>query len=493
MKRILMKLVAAAMTVGVVLGLTGAPAQAAGPQLANQLVRKMSINDINRHLIAFQRFADRNGGLRTAYSGGYQASLDYVAGKLRGAGFNVSTHEFTYIRAVVDASSISTGSERMVPYEFLHSLNTPVGGLTGPLLVVPVDANTGCQPEDYAGLSVAGTIALIRRGGCPFVQKQVVAANLGAIAAIMYNNVEGPGVGSLVSPANARIPTAGITKIEGARLVEHNGSVATIEVRQHDEQGTSHNLITQTRTGRQNNVVVAGAQLDAENTGAGINDNGSGAAALLEIALKLGPTPKVNNGMRFIFWGSEIETQGSKAYLRSLTFEQQLDIALYLNMSMIGSTNGGYFVYDGDNSDGIGGGPFGSSQIERALVEYLNGQGFPTEGTDVERDSDHLSFLSVGIPGGALYTGGFKYKTDAQVAKWGGTAGVGFDPCHQLSCDDLGHVDRTRVLHNARAMASVAVTYAISTEDVNGVPARAQRASIRKALVGKAQVSQQAS
>ena len=37
----------------------------------------------------------------------------------------------------------------------------------------------------------------------------------------------------------------------------------------------------------------------------GINDNGSGVAAVLETALQLGSSPQVNNAVRFGFWAAE--------------------------------------------------------------------------------------------------------------------------------------------------------------------------------------------
>ncbi len=43
------------------------------------------------HLQALQRIADANGGNRAAPGPGYDASVDYVAGVLRDAGYDVST------------------------------------------------------------------------------------------------------------------------------------------------------------------------------------------------------------------------------------------------------------------------------------------------------------------------------------------------------------------------------------------------------------------
>ena len=50
---------------------------------------------------------------------------------------------------------------------------------------------------------------------------------------------------------------------------------------------------------------MAGAHLDSVPEGPGINDNGSGVAAVLETALQLGSSPQVHNAVRFGFWGAE--------------------------------------------------------------------------------------------------------------------------------------------------------------------------------------------
>ena len=50
----------------------------------------------------------------------------------------------------------------------------------------------------------------------------------------------------------------------------------------------SRNVVAQTKTGDTKNVVMAGAHLDSAPRSPGINDNGSGVAALLETASALG-------------------------------------------------------------------------------------------------------------------------------------------------------------------------------------------------------------
>jgi Zn-dependent M28 family amino/carboxypeptidase len=166
--------------------------------------------------------------------------------------------------------------------------------------------------------------------------------------------------------------------------------------------------------------------------------------------------------------------------VRSLSFEQQLDIAMYLNFDMIASPNAGYFAYDGDDSDGVGAGPgpHGSGQIEQDFADAMAEQGIEIEGTDFNGRSDYGEFINVGIPAGGLFTGAEKIKTEAQAAKWGGEAGAAYDPNYHTERDDLNNVDLVALERNAKALADVIDGYSQSTEGVNGMT-RAKRAELR--------------
>ncbi|WP_330271635.1 M28 family metallopeptidase [Lentzea sp. NBC_00516] len=459
-----------------------AAADPAGPALAKKLAKKVTVEGVNRHLIAFQRLADRNGGNRAALTPGYDASVDYVAGKLRDEGFIVTTPNFTFDIPVTDAETARVDGVNYQALILTASPQTPAGGITGPLRVVPEDATPGCEASDFAGQDFTGSVALIRRGACTFEQKHLNAFAAGAIAVLVSNNVAGP-LSNVTLTNPGKIPTAGVSQADGTTLAGKAGSQVTVDFRFHTESRTQRNVIAETRTGRKNNVVMAGSHLDSVEVGPGINDNGSGSAALLETALQLGSRPKVDNAIRFAWWGAEERGLiGSEEWVRQQTFEQQLDIALYLNFDMVGSPNTAYFIYDGDDSDatGAGPGPYGSAQIEKAFADYFTAKGVPTEGTDFSGRSDYGEFIAQGIPAGGLFTGAEGVKTAAQAAKWGGTAGVAYDPCYHSKCDNLGNIDRVALGRNAGAIAFVTAAYGVSTEDVNGVPPRAKRAEARK-------------
>src|SRR5919107_5361561 len=72
---------------------SSAPAPSDNP-LQNRLVADATGAGAFTHLEALQRIADDNGGNRASPGPGYEASLDYVAGILRDAGYQVSTPTF---------------------------------------------------------------------------------------------------------------------------------------------------------------------------------------------------------------------------------------------------------------------------------------------------------------------------------------------------------------------------------------------------------------
>jgi aminopeptidase Y len=237
------------------------------------------------------------------------------------------------------------------------------------------------------------------------------------------------------------------------------------------QQVTQYNVIAETRTGDPGNVVMVGGHLDSVQRGPGINDNGSGSAAILETARQMALV-QPRNKVRFAFWGGEESgLVGSTAYVNGLSLEQLGKIALYLNFDMIGSPNHVFFVYDGDNSDGVGAGPgpAGSTAIETTFENFYASRGVPYKGTDFSGRSDYGPFIASGIPAGGLFTGAEGIKTADEVVYWGGTAGQQYDPCYHLRCDTYDNNNPFALDVNADAVAYAALKYAMDTTDVNGL------------------------
>jgi Zn-dependent M28 family amino/carboxypeptidase len=271
------------------------------------------------------------------------------------------------------------------------------------------------------------------------------------------------------SPSNLSIPVVGTSFFDGVALSQ-TGSTAFVEV-DPPEQRPPLNVLAELPGRDDRNVVMVGAHLDSVQAGPGIQDNGSGSAVILEVALQMAKV-KPRNTVRFAWWGAEESGLiGSTAYVNGLTSEEQDDIALYLNFDMVGSPNYVFFIYDGDDSDGIGAppGPEGSAEIEAFFEGFYDEIGVPYKGTDFSGRSDYGPFIAVGIPSGGLFTGAEGIKTEEEAAIWGGTAGEQHDPCYHLACDTFDNVSLDALDINADAAAAATLHFSMSTEAVNGV------------------------
>jgi len=144
-----------------------------------------------------------------------------------------------------------------------------------------------------------------------------------------------------------------------------------------------------------------------------------------------------------------------------LSQAQRDRINLYLNFDMFGSPNYVFFIYDGDNSDGVGfpGGSGGSAQIEQTFERYFNIVGIPFKGTDFTSRSDDGPFIAIGIPSGGLFTGAEGVKTAAEAAIWGGTAGQQDDPCYHLACDTFANNSNTALDQMSDAVAHAVLLF----------------------------------
>lgn len=499
----------AAATAAVTL-LAAAPALA-GPNnnTVKKLTQAVTPEGVLDHLEALQRIADGNGGDRAAGRPGYRASVDYVVAKLRAAGYDPQVQQFMFdyfeensklIRVSPNPRTFVEGSD------FLRNAfdsGTPEGTATGPL--VPVDlrippgpaansSSSGCEAADFAGFP-AGSVALVQRGTCGFNVKVLNAQAAGASAVIVMNEGQ-PGRTDLLNmigdATGLRIPAVFATYAAGADLAATPGATVTVTVDFTAEQRPAWNVTAETRSGNDDNVVMAGAHLDSVQEGPGINDNGSGSAALLETAIQMAKV-KPTNTVRFAWWGAEESgLLGSEHYVAELTEEEAEDIALYLNFDMVASPNYMFGIYDGDNSGGTAAPGFippGSAQIEDVFEQFYTQRGEPFQDSEFSGRSDYGPFIAVGIPAGGLFTGAEVPKTVAEAALYGGVAGAAYDPCYHAFCDNLtgagqpaalfdqlrqdyelvGNVNVHALDVNADAIATSVLTFAYDTSTVNAV------------------------
>ncbi|WP_148862784.1 M28 family metallopeptidase [Marinobacter fonticola] len=442
------------------------------------LPRCMQAENIGYHLEMFYNIAQANDGNRAAGLPGYDASVDYIQSTLESAGYDVSIQPFPFtafypVAEGMLAATSPTSESYVWEEDFTYLSQTEPGEVTAPVAAVdlelgPDNASTsGCEPEDFADFP-AGSIALVQRGACSFGIKAENAAAAGAVGVIIFNqgNTEdrtGLTNATLGEAYSGGVPVFFATYDNGVAWAQTEGLELNMVANVVREQTQTYNVVAETRKGDPDNVVMTGAHLDSVFTGAGINDNASGSAALLELALQMKRAhPK--NKVRFAWWGAEeAGLVGSTYYVNNLSDEEKAKIKVYLNYDMVASPNFGYFIYDGDGSDFGLEGPPGSAATERLFEKYFELRALPYEGTEISFRSDYAQFFTDGIAFGGLFTGAEVEKTPEQAEKFGGEAGVAFDPCYHSECDDITNYDAEALEINADAMAFVTSWLSLST------------------------------
>ncbi|HLQ47452.1 MAG TPA: M28 family peptidase, partial [Candidatus Dormibacteraeota bacterium] len=322
----------------------------------------------------------------------------------------------------------------------------PAGGFVLP--PTPLSSSTsGCTAADFTGF-VSGRIALIQRGGCNFGVKVQNAQAAGASGVIIFNegNPGRTGVldGILVDAAGNRIvptiPVAFTSFATGTNLLgEYQQAVqagTALPVVHLDTQAISdpnrvdYNVIADSKGGNKNHVLVVDAHLDAI-YGAGMLDNASGSATILDIALKMKNVTPLNK-LRFIwFGGEELGLFGSQYYVANLSKTDLSHIGYDLDADVTATPNYTIGVLDPAGPDLFGGMStqtfpnrvYKASSVARdQAIQYFDSIGknhelFSPVGTDA------INFNFAGIPASGLLTGQDCCKTQGEVDLFGGYVG----------------------------------------------------------------------
>jgi Zn-dependent M28 family amino/carboxypeptidase len=430
-----------------------------------------------RHLRVLQDIASANGGNRAAGTPGYDRSAEYVSNELAKAGYRVRFEEFEFPffqerSPPFVAVNAADGSQQPASTGAVRTLaNSGSGDVTARLRAVnlkldaeaPAASASGCEGGDFKDFE-RGAVALIRRGTCQFQAKVENAVAAGAVGVIIMNEgTDGrkdafSGQLSKLVP----VPVVGIPYAFGRTLgaeAQTGGATVHLAVDAVAGKRPSRNVIAETVGGDSSAWIVVGAHLDSVPEGPGINDNGSGTAAVLEAALQLAPElAQGRRHVRFAFWGAEERGLiGSRHHVDSLSEEERRRIAVYINLDMVGSPNFTRYVQ----------GPATTDDEPAALARHELVAEFREHGLNIEErtgtrfGSDDSSFSQKGIPTVGLYTGAGGAKSQEQANLFGGTAGRPFDPCYHQACDTIDNIDRVVLEQNARALVRALKAVAI--------------------------------
>ncbi|KAK3387977.1 hypothetical protein B0H63DRAFT_471287 [Podospora didyma] len=431
----------------------------------SKLQSLIRIEDLLAGSQKLQDLADAHGGNRAFGSGGHLATTDYLYDTLTALDYyDVVKQPFTELFSSGSGSLTINGAK----FEAQIMTYTASGKSTN----VPLKqaSNFGCAAEDYPS-DVAGNIVLISRGSCTFAIKATAAKAAGAAGAVVYNNVPGSLSGTL-GGVGEYAPIVGISLEDGQAILStlSAGSpvTASLDVVAVMEERVNYNVIAETKGGDHDNVLILGGHSDSVAAGPGINDDGSGSIGILVVAKALANF-RVKNAVRFAWWGAEeFGKLGSYYYVKQLNGSdaEVAKMRAYLNFDMIASPNYMYGIYDGDGS-GFGlKGPSGSDVIEADFEKFYDSKGVAHVPTEFSGRSDYAAFIENGIPSGGLFTGAEVLKTEAEVALFGGQAGVSYDVNYHKAGDNIDNLALDAYLLNTQSIANSVAKYARSFDSL---------------------------
>eukprot|EP00002_Diphylleia_rotans_P011774 TRINITY_DN2317_c0_g1_i1.p1 TRINITY_DN2317_c0_g1~~TRINITY_DN2317_c0_g1_i1.p1 ORF type:complete len:491 (+),score=111.32 TRINITY_DN2317_c0_g1_i1:48-1520(+) len=452
--------------------LSAVPIQMNSLSTASRLADAVKVENIFAHLNGLQQVASvpEFKGSRSI-ANGYNASADFVIQTLKAnTPYTITKQHFRVAVWTEYESALSLTSPFSVIFKNLQDFGAlRYGGSGNYSIVAPfTQVNQPCNNSAEWAAFPKGNIALFLAGGaCSDYDKVRNAENAGASAILIHPAFTASGYSrSYLLPDTwvdgdflLTIPGFGISA-STAQLILGLGASAriTLTYKGSIDYYTTFNIICETNVGNPNSVVVVGAHLDSVPAAPGLNDDGSGTASILEMAIqfyRLGLNPP--NRVRFCWWGAEeIGLLGSYHYLRVL---QQTDpeslkrISLNLNFDMLASPNYVAFVYDGLSAP-VAVQP-GSVEIQKVFEEYYRLVNRPYILSRMGGGSDYYPFLLSSIPAGGLYTGAGSIKTAEQRTRFGGLANAAHDPCYHLACDSIENIDVYALEETSKAGAYV--------------------------------------
>lgn len=435
-----------------------------------------------QHLAQFQQIADANPGPhghgnRDTGTPGYKASVEYIAGLLRAAGYDISVQQYVYGNSGPAGRPTFTfpGANAMYDDDWFVTRNSGDGDVTAHVQP-PIGASDGCAPSDFQGFR-RGDIALLAKSDCDFNTQVAGATAAGAAAVILYNSNPGPdGAGyeaRLIDPV--KVPVVGVaSNALGDHLLlrSRHGDPALVHVAFHKKlrSDLDYNVIADSHYGDTQHTVVVEGHLDAI-YGAGMLDNASGSTTILELALAMAKTP-TRNHLRFIwFGGEEIGLLGSKHYVGALTPKALRDIAFDVDVDVTATPNYDITIAAAANARRAKKFPpnvIPQSRIgNRYFMEYFNNAGvIARNNPSGSNGTDSLSFGYAGVPNTGILTQQDCCKHRWETALWGGFLGnyEGKIPSHNGGCvdyprrwcDNLDNNDPFVLELSSRAVAYVA-------------------------------------
>ncbi|MFF0826961.1 M28 family peptidase [Brevibacillus sp. NPDC003359] len=264
------------------------------------------------------------------------AAAVYVENTLRSYGYTTKLDPFSYY-TYRKPTTLSLTMEEWPGQKW--TVSGFAFGINGTATAEVVNAGLG-RAVDFANDASRGKIALVKRGEIPFGEKVRQAAAAGAVALIIWNDREEGWNASLGEPLDIAVPVIALSKADGTKLQKRImdklpvKGIVKVEGAITSKQ-TSYNIVASQKPNQNDTgqVVMVSAHHDSAGLSVGANHNGSGVAALLEIARNMADKP-IDTEVRFVSFGAVTSgSRGPIAYANSLSAKdrQAMIAAFYVD------------------------------------------------------------------------------------------------------------------------------------------------------------------
>ncbi|CAM2704201.1 unnamed protein product [Rotaria socialis] len=459
--------------------------KAVQPSFESTLAASIRIDEVMTYLNELQRIATASNGTRAVNTPGFNATLDYIVNYLT-ANTNYKVNKnyfdvrnFALATKPILISSIN-GVKKSYNYstdistaDFYHVKFSTSANFSNNIQLTAIP-NVGCTDDDWlkALPSPEGRVALLKRGMCTYRDKAKYATKYKVAAILFFNDGISP---ERVSPLEVNLAqdnvipalflsfSVGQSLANAALNLSTNANVQLAIDTKDLPNFPVGNICADTPTGDPTQTIVIGSHSDSKAAGAGINDNGSGTAANLALAVTLArlfrsPTyPRYKYRVRFCWWGAEeVGLLGSNYHAREaksaiVVGERLSDYLVNLNYDMLGSSNYIFGIYDGRTAknDTPPKALPGSNQVTALFRDWFIRNKLPWDYTDFSGRSDYAAFLAEGIVAGGLFSGADDMKTQQERDRYdkmlgqglGGISGITHDPCYHKACDSIQNIN----------------------------------------------------
>lgn len=459
-RRGILGVIAAGATASTLLGVQAYGSPADGRSSKSRSAAARAAEKVKRHMEELDAIAARHGGNRGAGLPGFEHSARYVEDRLKEAGYKTRRQPFNYSRT----DHVRNTVKQVSPQERAFDMHTPAEGLPASPdgghkgeLVAPSDS-FGDAEGSWKDVDAKGKIALLelrkpslrgareeRVSGChggghatrqriaddqtEAARKALTYARAAGISAVLFY-LEGADIGiglRFDAPGDKDLPPASVLwSTDAATLREDmdaGGATMHVDLELRKRSVDTFNVLTVPPDATTDRHLF-GAHLDSVPMGPGIDDNGSGSALLLDLALahatrKAGP-------VEFCWWGGEEDgLLGSQHYVDT---ESLKPVRGYFNMDMVAAPNYVIGVY----GDGLQ--SHYTDHFETIDQPWLEG---PVDGM-----SDQVPFLEADVPVAGIDTvrsSPAALKDDREAELFGGVVGEAFDPHYHAEGDTIAN------------------------------------------------------